>query len=67
MSPENQHIGSSLRGDWIICEGDTVANFKASARGRGISRDFPRGHRHWKAPFFEQSLYFASAGGPIRT
>ena len=33
--PRNQRKGSSLRGDWILCEGDSAANPKASASGAG--------------------------------
>lgn len=61
--PRNQSTGSSLRGDWIICEGNSVAKLKASARGVGISWDFPQGCRHWRVPLFALSLCSDRAGG----
>lgn len=40
--PRNQCRDSSLRGNWIRCEGDSVANLKASAGQAEIRWDFPQ-------------------------
>lgn len=35
--PGHQHNGSSLKGNWILCKDDSVANLKASARRAGLA------------------------------
>ena len=38
--PRNQCKGSSLRDDWILCDGDSVGHIKESTGGVGINWDF---------------------------
>lgn len=35
--PGHQHNGSSLKGNWILCKDDSVANLKVSARRAGLA------------------------------
>ena len=57
--PRTQCKSSNMKSAQIICERDSFANLKASARGPGACWD-SRGQRHWWVPFFAFALYLAS-------
>lgn len=49
--PEPQRRGSSVKSSWIICEGDTLTNFRVTAGGVGALELFPA-WKCYQAPFF---------------